>query len=118
MFLHLSLSHSVHKAGGGGLCPSMHNRSHDQGVSVHGEISVQGGISVQVESLSRRVSVQGFSVWRGSLSRRPPKQRPLTPYGNTWAVCILLECILVLGIGIPTYKCCLFRVTTILKYTD
>ena len=38
MFLHQSVSHSVHR---GGLCPSMHHRSHGQGVSVQG-VSVWG----------------------------------------------------------------------------
>ena len=33
---------SVHGGGGGGLCPSMHHRSHDQGVSVGGVVSIQG----------------------------------------------------------------------------
>ena len=73
---------------GGGLCPSMHHRSHDQGVlcpggvSVQGRVSVQGGVSVQGVlcpggfcpggslsgglcpggSLSREVSVWGVSV--------------------------------------------------------
>ena len=47
MFLHLSVSHSVH--GGGVLCPSMHHRSHDWG-----EVSVlEGG-----GSLSRGVLVR------------------------------------------------------------
>ena len=54
MFLHLSVSHSVH---GGVLCPSMHHRSHDWGGR-----SLSGGGSVQ-----GRVSVQG-----GSWSGRPP----------------------------------------------
>ena len=50
-----------------------------------------GGVSVcPGGSLSREgVSVQGGSLYPGrwSLSRRPP-------YGCVWAVCILLECIL------------------------
>ena len=40
MFLHMSVSHSVHR---GGLCPSMQHRSHDQGGSLSGGVSVQGG---------------------------------------------------------------------------
>ena len=42
------------------------------------------------------VSVWGFSVW-GSLSRKAPEQRTPTPtpYGEEWAVRILLECFLV-----------------------
>ena len=57
---------------GGSLCP-------EEGVSVQG---VSGG------SLSRGVSVWA-SLFGGSLSWRPP-------CGNEGAVCILLECILVL----------------------
>ena len=95
----------------GGLCPggSLSGGSVSRGVSVQGgvcpegvsvwEVSVQGvlcpggGVSV------RGVSVQGVSVWVGlclgglyqglSVMETPP------PYGNEWAVCILLECILV-----------------------
>ena len=48
--------------------------------------SVHRGVSVQGEgSLSR---LEGGICPGGSLSQRPP-------YGNDWAVCILLECILV-----------------------
>ena len=73
-----------------GLCPSMHHRSHDWGVSVQGGLCLGGlcpgrslsrglclgslsrgvsvwGVSVQ-GSLCLGVSVQGVSVW-GSLSR-------------------------------------------------
>ena len=70
-----------------GLCPSMHHRSHDQGVCPGG-------------SLSRRVSVQRGLCPDGSLSRGslcqgdPQTENPL--YSNAWVVCILLECILVL----------------------
>ena len=42
----------------GGLCPSMHHRSHDQGGLCPGRVSVW-------ESLSRGVSVQGVSVQEG-----------------------------------------------------
>ena len=63
MFLHLSVSHSVQ----GGLCPSMHHRSHDQGVSVKG----------------------------GICEGEPPRQRPHSLYGKQREVRILLECILV-----------------------
>ena len=67
MFLHLCV---ILFTGGGGLCLSMHHRSHDRGVSVRGSLS--GG------SLSRGVSgwgggsLQGVSFWWGSLSGRPP----------------------------------------------
>ena len=68
-------------------------------VCPQGGVSVQGGLCPG-GSLSRGVSVQGglspgeVSVWEGSLSRRGSLSgRP--PYGYIWAVCILLECILV-----------------------
>ena len=76
MFLHLSVILFT----GGGLCPSMHHRSHDQG-------GLSGG------SLSREVSVQrGLCLEGGSLSGGlcrgnkgdPPKRDP--PYGNERAV--------------------------------
>ena len=60
---------SVHREGG--LCSSMHHRSHDQGVP-RGSLSKGGGVSVR---------------------ETPLGQRP--PYGNERAVRILLECILV-----------------------
>ena len=53
-------------------------------------VSVCPGVCPGRGSLSREgVSVQGGSLYPGrwSLSRRPP-------YGCVWAVCILLECIL------------------------
>ena len=56
VFLHLSVSDSVHK-GGGCLYPSMQHRSHDQGVSVQGALCPWRGY------LSRG------SLCRGSLSR-------------------------------------------------
>ena len=116
MFLHLSVSHSVHRWC---LCPSMYHRSHDQGISVQGGLcsirsvsrgsvsrgSVSGGslskgglcpegVSVQ-RSLCpgglclEWVSIQGVSV-QGDF---PQTETP--PYGNAWAVRILLEYILV-----------------------
>ena len=59
-----------------GLCPSMHHRSHDQGVSVQGVSfwrslsrgSLSRGVSVQV------VSVQGRFCPRGSLSGGSPSR--------------------------------------------
>ena len=54
----------------GGLCPSMHHRSYDKGVSIQG-VSVRGGLC------------QGD----------PPDRDP--PYSNERVVHILLECILV-----------------------
>ena len=66
--------------GAGGLCPSMHHRSHDQGVLCPGGVSVQGESLSRGDSLSRgslfpegSLSMgflsRGVSVW-GSLSRR------------------------------------------------
>ena len=62
--------------------------------------SVHRGVSVPACTtghMTRGVSVQGISVWE-SLSRwvETPGQKP--PYRNEWAVCILLECILVSSI--------------------
>ena len=86
MFLHLSQSFSSQ----GGLCPSMHHSSRDQGGYLSRGVSVQG-------SLSREVSVcgGGGSLCQGGVSVREPfpRERPL--YGNERAVRILLECILV-----------------------
>ena len=76
MFLHLSV---ILFRGGGALSSG----------------SLSGGVSVQVSR--GRVSVPGVSVQGGSLPRRPPT--PL--YGNEWAVCILLECILILTLLPP-----------------
>ena len=62
MFLHPSISHSVH----GGLCPSMHHRSRDWGLSVQGGVGVsvqQGGQCPGGESLSS----SGVSVQEGDL---------------------------------------------------
>ena len=63
MFLHLSVSHSVHR-----------------GIVSLVPCSLWGGISVQ----------------RGSPWQRPPPAQSPPPYDKEWAVCILLECILVL----------------------
>ena len=106
--------------GGRDLCTSMHHRSHDKGGlcpggSLSRGTSVQGGLcpgglcpggSLSVGSLSGG-SLSGGSLSRGSLSGglcpgcsllgRPP------PYCNRWAVCILLECILVLLQNIKTF---------------
>ena len=40
MFLHLSVSHSVHQLGGG--LPSIHHWSHDQGVCIQGDLRLGG----------------------------------------------------------------------------
>ena len=92
---------SVHR--GRGLCPSMHHRSHDQRVSVRGG-SVRGGLCLSTRvfvqgslrgSLSRGSLLNGGGLCpRGSLSRGVSvRGDPL--YSNEQAVCILLECILV-----------------------
>ena len=101
--------HSVH---GGDLCPSMHHRSHDRGVS-RGEGSVSRWESLSRGYLSRGSPSGEFlsggdhlcpDLWGflsgglcpgGSLSGRPPDRDP--PYGNERAVRILLECILVIN---------------------
>ena len=98
--------HSVHR--GGGLCPRMHHRSHDSGISVQGGSLSRGSLyrgSLYRGSLSRRISVQsrgalsrgglcpGVSVQGVSVREIPQTETPL--YGHEWAVCILLECILV-----------------------
>ena len=89
MFLHLSVSHSVH----GGVSVPACTTGHITGTGV----SVQGGISVQGASLSGGLCPGGGGLcpwgW-GSLSGRPPKETPM--YGNERAVRILLECILVI----------------------
>ena len=83
MFLHLSVSHSVHRVG---LCPSMHHRSHDQGgLCPGGSLSggcLSMGVSVQGSfclggSLSRGVSVLGSLRLGGSLSKGSLLGRPL-----------------------------------------
>ena len=100
--------------GGGGLCPSMHYRSHDQGglclggslykgVSVWG-ISVQGGLcpggslsrggSVQGGlcpggALSRGVSVQGVSLSRGVSVRETPRTVTSGWYASYWNAFLL-----------------------------
>ena len=112
---------SVHR---GVLCPSMHHRSHDlggslsRGVSVWG-VSVQGGFLSRGGggfcpgglcpggSLSRGSLFGGISIWRGSLLgvgslSRVVSVRETPPYGNTRAVRILPECILV-------YWICMFH---------
>ena len=69
-----------------------------------------GGFSVQGGSLSRGISVQGVSlsrlgvsVWGVSVQGGLCQGDPL-PYGYVWAVCILLECILVSTIIFITYS--------------
>ena len=104
MFLHVFVILSQHPPqvawrGGGSLSggASLSGGSLSaQGGSVQG-VSVQGSLSRG--SLSRGVSVQGegslclgVCVQRGSLLGRPPDRDP--PYGNKWAVRILLQCIL------------------------
>ena len=79
MFLHLSVILLT-----GGLCPSMHHRSHDWGgLCLRGSLS-RGGLCLGV-------SFEGVSV------RETPRQRPPF-YSNERAVRILLECILVLNV--------------------
>ena len=70
----------------GGLCPGVVNV---QGVSVRGGLCPGG--SLRGGSLSRGVSQRRISVQWGVC------QGDHLPYGNMQAVCILLECILVLG---------------------
>ena len=100
----------------GGLCPSMHHRSHDQGDLCLGVFtwgSLSGGVSFQGDlcpgGLCLGVSVwgglclggicPGMSLSIGSLSRgvsvREIPWTETSPYGNELAVRILLGCILV-----------------------
>ena len=95
MYSQACVKNSVH--GEGGLCPSMHHRSHDQGGSVWGGLwdslsdgLCLGGLCLE-GSLSGGLCLGGLCL--GGSVRRPPRQRP--PYSNERAVCILLECILV-----------------------
>ena len=46
----------------GGLCPSMHHRSHDRGVSVKGGVSVQRDLNSGGGLCEGGLSVQGVSV--------------------------------------------------------
>ena len=87
MFLHLSVILFT----GRGLSPSMHHRSHVQGVSVSGVVSVKGVSawvwgSLSGESLSTGVSVQGGlsggSLSRGSLFREVSVQGHLCTGGS------------------------------------
>ena len=80
MFLHLSVSHSVHGVGGGiwGLCPNMHHRSHNQKGGLFPGGSLSGG-SLSNGSLSRGVSVWGISVQGRFLSSGVSFQRGLCP---------------------------------------
>ena len=65
MFLHVSVI--LFTGDGGGLSPSMHHSSHDQGGLCPVGVSLQGGLCpVGGGSLSRGVSVQG-SLSKGSL---------------------------------------------------
>ena len=96
-----SVCQSVHRRGG--LCPSMHHRSHVWGVSVWGSLSRVGlcpGVLCLGGSLSRGVSVQGLSVW-GSVSRgclypgrpyghRPPPMVTSGWYTSYWNAFLLL----------------------------
>ena len=59
MFLHLCV---ILFTGEGGLCPSMHHRSHDQGGLCPGGVSLSGGLC------PRGVSVQGGSLSKGGIS--------------------------------------------------
>ena len=86
----------------GGLCPggSLARGSLSGGSLSGGSLSIEGlfpeGVSVHGGSLSRGGSLSG-----GLCQGDPPKPRPTdrdSPfplYRNEWAVCILLECILV-----------------------
>ena len=105
------LCHSVHR--GRGLCPSMHHRSHDLGVSVQWGGLCPVGVSVQGDSLQVGLCpgglcpggslsgglCQGGLCPGGSLSRGISVQEGSLlgrrPYGNEQVVRILLECILV-----------------------
>ena len=72
MFLYLSVSHSVDR---GGLCPSMHHRSHDWGVSAQGGLCPGG-------SLSRGGLCQGDPPGE----RPPPRERlPCTVTSGRYA---------------------------------
>ena len=100
MFLHLSVILFARA----GLCPNMHHRSHDQGGSLSRGLSVCGGCLSWGVCVQGRfclgVSVQGGLCHGGSQSRGLCGEEGLRqrdpPYGNEQAVCILLECILVL----------------------
>ena len=122
-FLHLSVSHSVHRKGVESLhgvtsclaawshVPSGGGPLSWRGLCLGGSLS--RGVSVP-RSLSRGVSVWGSLSGRspqkehGTRDRDPPGQRPLDRnplgqrppplYGKEQAVCILLECILVVQI--------------------
>ena len=78
----------------GGLCPSIHHRSHGQeGLCLRGSLS-RGGLC-SGGSLSRGVSVQGGLCLMSLCPWGDPRQRPPL-YSNARALRILLECILVL----------------------
>ena len=86
MFLHLSVSHSVHRGGGGGLCPSMHHHHLCLEGLCPGDLSdLSGGVSVWGslcrESLSRGGSLSRGSVSRGGLSREGLCPGGLCPVG-------------------------------------
>ena len=81
---------SVHR---GVLCPGMHHRSHDQGVSVQGvsvqgRVSVQGGFSVQ-GGLCPGGSLSGGSLPRGSMLGRPPSMVTSRWYASYWNAFLL-----------------------------
>ena len=74
MFLCLSVNHSVHR---GGLCPSMHHRSHDQRGSLSRGVSVWGG------PLSRG-SLSGGGLSRGVSVRKTPYTVTSGRYASHW----------------------------------
>ena len=97
--------------GGGGWLPSIHHRSHDQG-GLHLGGLPPWGICIQ----------EGGLIPRGSASRGvgqtplPQRHMRLWDMANKWAVCILLECILVFKVNVaqpytsylPHFHMCLF----------
>ena len=98
MFLHVSV---ILFTGGGALCPSMHDRLHDQGVSVQRGVSVQEWRSLSRGSLSRGISVQGVSVQRGvSVRETLPDTRVVTSgrYASYWNALLFLNILTICGV--------------------
>ena len=93
MFLHLCVILFTR----GDLCPNMHLRSHDQGISVQGSLSggsLSGGLCPGGSLSGGGGFCPGGSQSRGSLSGRE------TLYGNARMVRILLERIIVINVFI------------------